>query len=289
MNPKRRRRIARLLMFAILCVVGVVMLFPFVLMIVTSFRSKDQYIAGSGFSLDSWTQLFAQVPILGQLWNSTLVTVGGVALILIVSTTGGYAFSKLTFKGSGLVFLAVLSGMMIPVQSIIIPVYVNIVNVARFHLDVLGAHITINQFFGINQLPSAIVVYAALGAPFATYLMTTYYRGIPTELIEASVMDGASYFQIFRKVMLPLAIPAITTVAVLQVIQIWDDLLVGLLFLQTPAVRTITVGLAVLQNGRVVSIPLLMAGSLVSALPAIIVYLIFQRYLIQGLTMGVNK
>jgi multiple sugar transport system permease protein/raffinose/stachyose/melibiose transport system permease protein len=258
-------------------------------MVVTSFRSKDQYIAGSGFSLDSWVQLFAEVPILGQLWNSTVVTLGGVSLILLVSTTGGYAFSKLTFKGSGLVFLAVLSGMMIPVQSIIIPVYVNIVNIARVHVDVLGAHLTINQFFGINQLPSAIVVYAALGAPFATYLMTTYYRGIPTELLEASVMDGASYFQIFRKVMLPLAIPAITTVAVLQVIQIWDDLLVGLLFLQTPAVRTITVGLAVLQNGRVVSIPLLMAGSLISALPAIIVYLIFQRYLIQGLTMGVNK
>jgi ABC-type glycerol-3-phosphate transport system permease component len=90
-------------------------------------------------------------------------------------------------------------------------------------------------------------------------------------------------------VMVPLSIPAITTVAVLQVIQIWDDLLVGLLFLQTPATRTITVGLAVLQNGRVVSIPLLMAGSLVSALPAIVVYLIFQRNLIQGLTMGVNK
>jgi len=289
MSPKLRRRVLRLLVFAILCVVGVVMLFPFVLMIVTSLRSKDQYVAGSGFSLDSWTQLFAQVPILGQLWNSTLVTAGGVALILIVSTTGGYAFSKLTFKGSGLVFLAILSGMMIPVQSIIIPVYVNIVNVARFHVDVLGTHLTVNQFFGINQLPSAIVVYAALGAPFATYLMTTYYRGIPTELLEASVMDGATYWQIFRKVMLPLAVPAITTVAVLQVIQIWDDLLVGLLFLQTPAVRTITVGLAVLQNGRVVSIPLLMAGSLVSALPAIIVYLIFQRYLIQGLTMGVNK
>jgi ABC-type glycerol-3-phosphate transport system permease component len=271
-DPKLRRRIGRLLMFAILCVVGVVMLFPFVLMIVTSLRSKDQYIAGSGFSLDSWQQLFVQMPVLQQLLNSTIVTVGGVALILVVSTTGGFAFSKLTFKGSGLVFLAILSGMMIPMQSIIIPVYVNL---ARLH--------------GVNQFWSAILVYAALGAPFATFLMTTYYRGIPTELLEASVMDGAGYWQIFRRVMLPLSIPAITTVAVLQVIQIWDDLLVGLLFLQTPAVRTITVGLAVLQNGRVVSIPLLMAGSLVSALPAIIVYLIFQRYLIQGLTMGVNK
>jgi multiple sugar transport system permease protein/raffinose/stachyose/melibiose transport system permease protein len=103
------------------------------------------------------------------------------------------------------------------------------------------------------------------------------------------VVDGANYWQIFRKVMLPLSVPAITTVAVLQVIQIWDDLLVGLLFLQTPAVRTITMGLAVLQNGRVVNIPVLMAGSLVSAIPAIIVFLIFQRYLIQGLTMGVSK
>ena len=273
MDPRRRRRLGRLVMFAILCVVVVIMLFPFVLMIVTSLRSRDQYIAGSGFSFDSWQALFDTVPVLAQLWNSTVVTAGGVVLILIVSTTGGYAFSKLTFRGSGVVFLAILSGMMIPMQSIIIPEFVNIARVAHWN----------------NQFQGAIVVYAALGAPFATYLMTTYYRGIPTELVEASVMDGASYWQIFRKVMLPLSVPAITTVAVLQVIQIWDDLLVGLLFLQTPSVRTITVGLAVLQNGRVVSIPMLMAGSLVSALPAIIVYLIFQRNLIQGLTMGVNK
>ena len=161
-----------------------------------------------------------------------IVTVGGVALILVVSTTGGFAFAKLGFKGSSMVLLAVLAGMMVPMQSIIIPVFVNI---SRVHLH--------------QPVPGAILVYAALGAPFATYLMTTYYRGIPTELVEASVMDGASYWQIFRKVMLPLSVPAITTVAVLQVIQIWDDLLVGLLFLQTPAVRTITVGLAVLQNG----------------------------------------
>jgi ABC-type glycerol-3-phosphate transport system permease component len=259
-------------MFAILCVVAVVMLFPFAFMAMVSLQSKDQYVAGSGYSLDSWQLLFTTLPVMQQLWNSTVVTACGVLLIVIVSTTGGFAFAKLGFKGSGLVLLAILAGMMIPVQSIIIPIFVN---VARLH--------------AINQLPSAIVVYAALGAPFATFLMTTYYRGIPNELVEASVMDGASYWQIFRKVMLPLSIPAITTVAVLQVIQIWDDLLVGLLFLQTPAVRTITVGLATLQNGRVVSIPLLMAGSLVSALPAIIVYLIFQRNLIQGLTMGVNK
>ncbi len=268
-----RRRLPRVLMFLVLCVVVVVMLFPFVFMLLTAFKSKDQYLSGNGFSLDSWAELFKNLPVVQQLINSTIVTVASVAVIVVVSTTGGFAFAKLGFRGSGAVFLAILAGMMIPMQSIIVPEFVNI---AR------GLHL-------INQFPGAIIVYAALGSPFATYLMTTYYRGIPTELIEASVMDGASYLQIFRKVMLPLSIPAITTVAVLQVIQIWDDLLVGLLFLNQPAVRTITVGLATLQTGRTVNVPALMAGSLVSALPAIIVYLIFQRNLISGLTMGVNK
>jgi ABC-type glycerol-3-phosphate transport system permease component len=189
-----------------------------------------------------------------------------------VSTTGGFAFAKLGFRGSSVVLLAVLAGMMVPLQSIIIPEFVNI-----------------SQLGLINKFPGAIIVYAAIGAPFATYLMTTYYRGIPTELMEASLMDGASYWQIFVRIMLPMSVPAIVTVAVLQVIQVWDDLLIGLLFLQTPQVRTITVGLATLQTSRVVNVPALMAGSIVSALPAIIVYLIFQRYLVRGLTMGMGK
>jgi len=259
-------------MFLILCLVVVVMLFPFVFMTLTAFRSYDQYLLGSGFSLDSWNLLFDTIPVVQQLINSTVVTTGAVALIVVVSSTGGFAFAKLGFRGSGIVLLAILGGMMIPMQSIIIPEFVNI-----------------SQLGLVNEFTGAILVYAALGAPFATYLMTTYYRGVPTEIIEASVMDGASYWQIFRKVMLPLSLPAITTVAVLQVIQIWGDLLVGLLFLQTPEVRTITVGLATLQTSRMVNVPALMAGSLVSALPAIIVYLIFQRNLIAGLTMGVNK
>ena len=267
-----RARARRAAVFAILCVVVVVMLFPFLFMALTSLRSKDQYLTGQGFSLDSWQALFATLPIVQQLVNSTVVTCAAVVIILVVSSTAGYAFAKLRFPGSSGVFLVILAGMMIPVQSIIIPVFVNVSQVGL-----------------INQYPGAILVYAALGAPLATYLMTTYFRGVPTELVEASLMDGASYWQIFRKVMLPLSVPAITTVAVLQVIQVWDDLLVGLLFLQTPEVRTITVGLATLQTSRMVNVPALMAGSLVSALPAIVVYLIFQRNLIAGLTMGVHK
>lgn len=275
-NP--RRTLGRALTFLVLSLVCVIMLFPFVFMVQAAFRSYDQYIAGSGFSLDSWAGLLQDMPVVQELRSSTVVTAMSVTLIVVVSTAGGYAFAKLGFRGSGAVFLAILAGMMVPMQSIIIPEFVN---VSRLF--------TVPGVFGLyGTYWGTALVYAALGSPFATYLMTTYYRGIPSELIEASVMDGASYWQIFRRVMLPLSIPAITTVAVLQFIQVWDDLLVGLLFLK-PEVRTITVGLAVLQTGRTVNVPELMAGSILSALPAIIVYLIFQRNLIQGLTMGVNK
>jgi ABC-type glycerol-3-phosphate transport system permease component len=266
------RRIRRTLMFVILCVVVVVMLFPFAYMLATSFRSYDQFLTGEGFSLTSWQGLFDTLPVVQQMVNSAIVTCSSVALILFVSTTAGYAFAKLRFPLSPLLFVGILAGMMIPIQSIIIPEFVNIAGVGL-----------------INQYPGPILVYAALGIPFGTYLMTAYFRGVPTELLEASLMDGASYRQVFTAVMVPLAIPAIVTVAVLQFIQIWGDLLIGLLFLNQPDVRTITVGLATLQSSRIIPVPMIMAGSILSALPAVIVYLFFQRQLIAGLTMGMGK
>jgi multiple sugar transport system permease protein/raffinose/stachyose/melibiose transport system permease protein len=119
--------------------------------------------------------------------------------------------------------------------------------------------------------------------------MTAYYRSIPDELVEAGIVDGLSYAQVFRRIALPLSTPALITITVLQFIQIWDDLLVGLLFLQNPQQRTITVGLGALAAGRTTDIPVLMAGSIMSAIPAILVYLVFQRFLINGLTAGIGK
>ena len=267
-----KRRFARLLTYLGLAVIAVVMLYPFWSMGIASFRSLDQYQLGHGFSLTSWKQLFNTLPVGRQLVNSTIVTVGAIALILVVSTTAGYALGVLRYRFSTVVFLLVISAMMVPMQSMILPEYVN--------LSRLGF---INHYYG------AILVYAALGAPFSTFLMTTYFRRLPEDVIEASLIDGLGYGKIFFRIMLPLAVPAIVTVVVLQFIQIWDDLLVGLLFLQTPAQRTITVGLQTIPAQHFQNFPMEMAGSLVSALPAVLVYLIFQRYLVRGLTMGMSK
>ena len=267
-----RRRAARVLVYAVLLVVTVIMLYPFWLMGQMSFRSLPQYYAGHGFSLTTWHDLFKALPIGREMVNSTLITLSAIGVILIASTAAGYALGTLRYRFSGLVFLVIASAMMVPMQSLIIPEYINL---AR-----LGF---INHYYG------AILVYAALGTPFATFLMTTYFRRLPEDVIEASLIDGLGYGKIFFRIMLPLAVPAIATVAVLQFIQIWDDLLVGLLFLQTPAHRTITVGLETIPAQHFQDFPMEMAGSLVSALPAVLVYLVFQRYLIRGLTMGMSK
>jgi ABC-type glycerol-3-phosphate transport system permease component len=260
-----RRDPGRISIFVGLVAVSAMMLYPFGFMLVNSLRSPSQYLAGAGVSFSSWSALFANLPVGQELFNSALVCVASIVIILAVSSPAGFALAKLHFRGRGVVFVSVIGCMMIPLQSIIIPEYVNF---AHVHL--------------INTYISAIWVYAGLGTPFATFLMMTFYRGLPEELVEAAICDGLGYESSFWRIALPLAKPALATVAVLQFIQIWDDLLVGLLFLQEPSNRTITVGLAVLSSGRVVAIPELMAGSLISALPAVIVYLFFQRYLVRA-------
>jgi ABC-type glycerol-3-phosphate transport system permease component len=271
-GSRARRRIVNVSRFSMMLIVAVVMLYPFVYMINASFRTQAQFEQGAGHSTASWHDLVKALPVARELLNSTIICAMAIAIILVVSTTAGFAFAKLGYRGSSFLFLAVVASMMVPLQSIIIPEYVN--------FSKLGL---VNHYLG------AVLVYAAIGTPFATFLMATYYRGISDELIEAAVIDGLGYENTFLRIALPLSLPAIATVAVLQFVQIWDDLLVGLLFLQTPQQRTITVGLAAISAGRTTSIPALMAGSLVSAIPAIIVYLIFQRYLVRGLTLGMGK
>jgi multiple sugar transport system permease protein/raffinose/stachyose/melibiose transport system permease protein len=271
-RPRRQLRIGRVLLFVLMVVVAIVMFYPFWFMISASFKTQAQYIAGEGFSLDSWKKLFETLPVGQQMLNSIIVCALSIAIIIIVSTMAGFAFAKLRYRRSTLVFLLIIAAMLIPMQSIIIPAYVNI--------SKLGL---LTTYFG------AVIIYAALGVPFATFLMTAYYRSLPDDLLEAALLDGVGYWGIFRRIALPLSIPAIVTIGVLQFIQIWGDLLIGLLFLQNPSERTITVGLGALSAGRVTEIPVLMAGSLVSAIPAVIVYLIFQQQLVKGLTAGISK
>jgi ABC-type glycerol-3-phosphate transport system permease component len=273
-TPPRRPRpkVGRWVLFVVMVLIAIVMLYPFWVMIATSLQSATQFLAGGGFSWLSWSTLTSVIPVGQEVLSSTIVCSASIALILAVGLPAGFAFSKLRFRASTTVFLVMVSAMMVPLQAILMPEYVNVTK-----LGLTGGYL------------GAILVYASLGTPFSVFLFSTYFRGVPDELIEAGIVDGLGYFGALWRLVVPIAIPAIATVTVLQFIQIWDDLLVGLLFIQNANERPITVGLAILAAGRTTSIPALMAGSLISALPAMIVYLIFQRYLVKGLTMGIDR
>jgi ABC-type glycerol-3-phosphate transport system permease component len=269
----RRIRPARIVLFLIMACVAVVMLYPFFYMIVNSFKTQAQYEgARSGFSMASWRLLFDSEPILRELLNSLVVSAGAVLCVVVISTAAGFALAKIRFRFRSVVFLAIVSCMFVPLPSIIIPEFIN---VAKLGL--------LQTYWG------AIIVYAALGLPFSIFLMTTYFRGIPDELIEAASVDGVPFTKMWWSLGVPLARPAIFTVAVLQFIQIWNDLLVGLLFLENTDDRTVTVGLALLSSGRVASVPVLMAGAVMSVIPPIVVYILFQKYLVRGITTGMGK
>ncbi|HTB09717.1 MAG TPA: carbohydrate ABC transporter permease [Acidimicrobiales bacterium] len=267
-----RPKVGRWVLFVVMLGVAAVMLYPFWVMIGESLESETQFLGSGGFSWLSWSGLSSVIPVGQEILSSTIVCAASIGIILAVGLPAGFAFAKLRFRASTAVFLIMVSAMMVPLQAILMPEFVN---VSRLHLT--GGYL------------GAILVYAALGTPFSVFLFSTYFRGVPDELIEAGIVDGLGYFGALFRLVVPVAIPAIATVTVLQFIQIWDDLLVGLLFIQNPDERPITVGLAILAAGRTTSIPELMAGSLLSALPAMIVYLVFQRYLVKGLTMGIDR
>ena len=274
-SPARRRKRwspRTWALVALMVLITVAMMYPFGFMLNNSFKTQSQFDGAGGHSFTSWRKLTAAIPIWRELLNSTIVCLLAIVVILGVSSLAGFAFAKLRYRLAALVFLAIVAAMLIPMQSIIIPAYVNL---SKVHL--------------LTGYWAAVLVYAALGTPFATFLMATYYRTLPDELVEAAIVDGLSYRGVFARIALPMSAPALITVIVLQFIQIWDDLLVGLLFLQNPDDRTITVGLGILSSGRTTDIPVLMAGSIVSAIPAIVVYLVFQRQLVNGLTVGMGK
>jgi ABC-type glycerol-3-phosphate transport system permease component len=261
----------RLVVSGILGIVLIVMLFPFYVIGRGSMEVGDADHV-SHLSWQNWHKLFQTLPVAKELMNSAIVTIGSVALILIISSLAAFALTKLRFRHGGPLLGAVAASMMIPMQSMILTEFINFA-----------------AFGASDSFISVIITYAALGIPFGTFLMTSFMRDVPDELVEAAQIDGMPYWRIFLNVILPLSAPALLAVGVLQFIQIWDDLLVALIFLQEPSVRTITVGLAVLQSGRVLDIPALLAGSLLSALPAMLAYLLFQRALIGGLMLGIGK
>ena len=226
----------------------------------------------SGFTTSTWATLFKTLPLATGLKNSAILATGGTLVVLIVAPAAGFAFAKLMFPGSQAILYVVIGTIMVPVISVIIPEFVN---VARVHM--------------INSYVATILIYAGFNVGLSVFLFTVYFRNVPDALLEAALLDGASYLKIYWYVLLPTAIPAVITGGVLAFINIWNDFLIALLFMAGNGKETATVVLATVNGQHLVQTNVLLAGSLVSIVPTIVVYVIFQRYLVNGFSMTVGR
>lgn len=252
-------------------------LFPVYFMTVSAFKTKVQFLADKwglpkSLLLDNFVTAFAGEKFLIRFANSTILTVGSVAVSLVIACLAAYAFARMDFPGKSALFNLILSLMVVPPVVMVVPLFVSMVRWGQ-----------------INTYRGAILIYVGLLLPFSVYMMTNFFQTIPKEIIDAARIDGCSNFGVFARILMPLSAPAVITLIVVNALWVWNELLIALVFLQKDELKTLMVGIAAMRSRNYVDIPATMAGLLVATLPIVILYMFGQRYFIRGLVAGAVK
>jgi len=261
----------------ILIIWSLICIFPLLYTFLNSFKTRAGYANNRFWFIEmptfaNYTDVLGRFNFWRLLLNSFITTFGGVVLCTIVSFLAAYAISKIKFKGSNIIFMLIIATLMIPNQTIMYPLYQTAFDM-KF----------INSYLGL------IIIYAAFGLPLGTYLIAAYLKSIPDDLLEAARIDGANHIQILTKVMFPISRPAVVTLAIINTVWMWNDLLLPLLIMQNQKVTTLMVAISLLRTQYDIHIPLISAGLIISVVPVLIAYFIGQRQLIKGLTAGAVK
>lgn len=252
---------------------ALIFVLPLVQMIATSFMTNQEInrfppqLFPTKLHLDGYRTLISQSHVLQWLGNTVFVSAIAVVSHLVLCSLAGYGFARLKFAGRGIAFLAVVATVMIPIQVLMIPTYL------------LFAQIGI-----VDTLAAAFVPW--LASAFGVFLMRQFFLSLPVELEEAAVLDGCSTFRTFRSVVLPLARPALATLAIFTLLSSWNDLLWPLVAISDDHKFTLQVGLASFQGTRRTQWAQLMAGNVIATLPLILAFLVAQKRFIATMTFS---
>jgi len=258
----------------LLVLIAVVSLYPLIFTLLNSLKTNTEFAQHplslpERLNFSNYSETFTRMNVPKLFLNSIIVTFGGILLTTISSLFLAFAVTKLKFRGSQFIFLFVISMLVIPSQAIIYPLYQSILD--------LG-------FGGTYQ--GLILALAAFGLPLGTYQLAAYFKTIPVELIEAARVDGAGHLRVLFSVLVPVSIPAIAALSILNFVWMWNDLLLPLVIMGGSDKGTLMVGVALLSGQYDISIPLISAGLLVALLPVFLVYMVFQRKILAGAMAG---
>ena len=266
----------KVIKYAVCILVAMSMLFPMYWLFTTSFKTATNVAKyppqwwPNPWTLANYEELFMKRPFIKYLWNSVYIAALMTGGVIVFSALAGYAFAKIKFKGSNLMFLIILCGMMMPIEVTIIPIYT-----ALSGLKLADSHI------GLILCP----MFGYCGA-FGTFLMRQYFLTVPTELIEAGKIDGASQPLIFTKILLPMAISSISTLVIFSFLQSWNDYLLPLVLLSDSTKFTLPLGLSLLSNEDGMKWELVMAAATFSTVPILIVFYMCQQKFMESLSMS---
>jgi multiple sugar transport system permease protein len=273
---QRGTRLGTLAFYVLMTVVGLIFVYPFIFMVATSLKDSPEVfqnilsLLGARLRFDNYATVLGTVNMGRYMINTTIVALGVVAGQIVTSLLGGYAFARLRFPGRDLLFTLYLGTIMIPFTVIMIPMY-------KLML----------VFDWVNKLQSLIVpwIFTAAG----TFLMRQFIKGIPWELEEAAVLDGASRLTILWRIIVPLSGPAIATQFTISFLYAWNSFIWPLVAISSKANYVVTQGLADIQGGYHASPPLVMAGATLVIIPTVLVFLAAQRYFVEGIgTSGIK-
>ena len=275
---RSRARLRDWLLSPLLAILCLTFIYPLAFMLFNSLKTRSDYFVNPfdlpkpPLQFSNYASMISQFKIFTLFLNSLIVAAGTVVILLVVAIFASTIFAKYRFRGRQALYLAVLATMFIPSQVTIIPVYVLF---SRLGL--------------VNRYWSVIFSYVALFLPEAILLTTAGFRAIIDELLEAAEIDGCGYLARIRHVMVPMGRASLALLIIFYFITAWNDLFTPMIFLQSMNKRTVMVALAALM-GRYQGTPTLQfAGLLMSAVPALLIYAVFQRQIIKGLSMGAIK
>lgn len=269
-SASKKRRIGKIFLYLILIIIAAAMLIPFLWMLSASIKTDREVFNMNPFVwipevprwsnyLDIWTK----IPFATFVKNTVFLTIVVTLLQLLTSSFAAYSFAKLNFKHKNLLFMAYIATIAMPWQVYMVPQFIMM------------------RGFGLNDKLLAMICLQAFSA-FGVFLMRQFYMGIPDSLCEAARIDGMSEYGIYAKIMLPLSKPAISTLTIFTFVNTWNDYLGPLIYLKTEEKKTIQLGLKMFIGQYSSEYGLIMAGSVLSLIPVLIVFLCLQKYFVEG-------
>ncbi len=269
-SKRKAEIVGKVGVYAVLLIITACMIVPFLWMLSASIKSNREVFLMDPFvwipeqpKWDNYINIWTKIPLLKFVENTVILTIVVTFLQLLTSSFAAYSFAKLEFKHKNALFLAYIATIAMPWQVYMVPQFIMM------------------RGMGLNDKLLAMICLQAFSA-FGVFLMKQFYEGIPNDLCEAARIDGMSEYRIYAKIMLPLSKPALSTLTIFTFVNTWNDYLGPLIYLRTETKKTIQLGLKMFIGQYSAEYGLIMAGSVVSLVPVILVFLCLQKYFVEG-------